>query len=88
MNISETHSGMPLAACTDMTFKKCLVIGSALAGAALLANKERRNRLFQSSKDFIDNARKKLEAKRAPVDIGTGVGANVTTASDYPSPPI
>jgi len=79
---------MRIAAWRDMTFKKFLVLGSALAGAAVLANKDRRDKLLRSSKDLLDNARKKLEARRGPVDVGTGTGANVTTATDYPTPPV
>ena len=78
---------MPLAGCPDMTLKKFLVVGGALAGAAMLANKDRRNRLMQSTKDFIDNARRRIAVTREPVDLGTGTGANpVTTAPDYPTP--
>ena len=69
-----------------MTLKKFLVLGSVLAGAAVLANRDRRERLLRSSRNLLENARKRLEARREPIDIGTGTGANVTTATDYPTP--
>ena len=69
-----------------MTLTKFLVLGSAVTGVVLLANKERRDRVLTSAKDFIDNARRKLEVRSQPVDVGSGTGrAPVTTAPDYPT---
>ena len=45
---------------TDMTIKKLAVLGSVLAGAALLQNKERRERLMRSATDFLHTTRDRL----------------------------
>jgi hypothetical protein len=71
----------------NMTLTKFLVLGSAVAGVVILSNKNRRDRLLRSAKDFIDDARRKLEMRNQPVDVGTGTGDKpVTTAPDYPTP--
>ena len=78
---------MPLAGCPDMTLTKFIVLGSIVGGAVVLSNKQRRDRLLASAKNFIDNARTRLESRNQPVDLGTGTGtASVSTASDYPTP--
>jgi len=70
-----------------MTLTKFLVLGSAVTGVVLLSNKERRDRLLTSAKDFIDNARRRIEVQSQPVDVGTGTGTSSrTTAPDYPTP--
>ena len=70
-----------------MTLKKFLVLGSALAGAAVLANKDRRERLLRSTRDFLEDARKRLEARAEPVDIGRGQGTEpATPAADITVP--
>jgi len=78
---------MALAGCIDMTLTKFLVLGSVVGGAVVLSNKARRERLLTSAKNFIENARTRLEARTQPVDIGTGTGSNpVTTAPDFSTP--
>jgi len=70
-----------------MTLTKFLVLGSAVTGVVLLSNKERRDRLLTSAKDFIDHARRRIEVQSQPVDVGTGTGTSSrTTAPDYPTP--
>ena len=62
-----------------MTLTKFLVLGSAVTGVVLLANKERRDRVLTSAKDFIDNARRKIEVQSQPVDLGSGTGTSTAT---------
>ena len=44
-----------------MTLKRLLFLGSALAGVALLQNKERRDRFMKGANDLFNNARDRLQ---------------------------
>ena len=70
-----------------MTIKKFLLLGSVLAGGAVLASKDRRDRLLRAARDFLDSARKQLEERRGPIDIGSGPGRDVGRATDAVPPP-
>jgi hypothetical protein len=55
--------------------KKLAVLGTVLAGAALLQNKERRERLTQSAQGFIKSARERLGQVTQQMEDGANKGA-------------
>jgi hypothetical protein len=56
--------------------KKLAVLGTVLAGAALLQNKERRERLTQSAQGFIKTARERLGQVTQQMEDGASKGSS------------
>lgn len=71
-----------------MTLKKLFVLGSILGGAALMRDKNRRDRLMASAQDWWSNVRSRLQessesSSASSMGAQSTFGAGATSRSNY-----